>query len=105
ADRIQVQALVVQNYVDAHSHHAATRSLGEWLRSENIPAVTGIDTRTLTRRLRESGTMRGWLFPKNLDTERAKSSCETVEMREEVFRLVAPKETIRYPGGQLRIML
>src|SRR3954464_63799 len=34
ADRIQVQGLIVQNYVDAYSHHAAKRSLGEWLRSE-----------------------------------------------------------------------
>ena len=31
--------------------------------SESVPAVTGIDTRTLTRRLREFGTMRGWLAP------------------------------------------
>src|SRR4051794_7372398 len=98
ADRIQVQGLIVQNYVDAYSHHAAKRSLGEWLRSEGIPGVTGIDTRTLTRRLREEGTMRGWLFPTNMELERAKSTGETVEMREEVFRLVAPKEVIRYPG-------
>ncbi len=105
ADRIQVQALVVQNYVDAHSHHAATRSLGEWLRSENIPAVTGVDTRTLTRRLREAGTMKGWLFPKTMDVDRAKSTADTVEMHEEVFRLVAPKDTVRYPGGTLKIML
>src|SRR5687767_1763979 len=47
ADRIQVQGLVVQSYIDDHSHYAAKRSLGEWLRSEAIPAVTGIDTRTL----------------------------------------------------------
>lgn len=105
ADRIQVQGLVVQNYVDDYSHHAARRSLGEWLRSESIPAVTGIDTRTLTRRLREHGTMRGWLFPNHIDLERAKSTAETVEMREEVFRLVSPREVIRYPGGQLKIML
>jgi carbamoyl-phosphate synthase small subunit len=73
ADRIQVQGLVVQTYVDAHSHHAGTRSLGEWLRSDGVPAVTGIDTRTLTRRLREHGTMRGWLFPANMTLERAKA--------------------------------
>ena len=36
------------------------------------PAVTGIDTRTLTRKLREHGTMRGWIFPAEMDLERAK---------------------------------
>jgi carbamoyl-phosphate synthase small subunit len=105
ADTIQVQGLVVQSYVEAHSHHAARRSLGAWLESEGVPAVTGIDTRTLTRKLREFGTMRGWLFPAEMDVERAKRAARTVEMREEVFRLVSPKEPIRYPGGDLKILL
>src|SRR5437867_1770223 len=52
SDRIQIQGLVVQTYVGAYSHHAATRSLGAWLATEGIPAITGIDTRTLTRKLR-----------------------------------------------------
>ena len=63
SDRIQVQALVVQHYANYHSHVSARRSLGNWLRSENVPAIGGIDTRTLTQRLRETGTMRGWLMP------------------------------------------
>jgi carbamoyl-phosphate synthase small subunit len=65
--RIQVQGLVVQNYMETYSHHQATRSLSEWLSSEGVPAVTGIDTRTLTRRLREFGTMKGWLSPASTD--------------------------------------
>ena len=65
--RIQVQGLVVQHYVDEHRHYAAQRSLGEWLRAERIPAVTGIDTRSLTRKLRERGTMRAWLLPHDAD--------------------------------------
>ncbi len=105
SDRIQVQGLIVQNYVDAYSHHAATRSLGSWLRAESIPAVTGVDTRTLTRKLREHGTMKGWLFPSEMDAERAKLTAATVEMREEVFRLVAPSEAVRYPGSGHTILL
>jgi carbamoyl-phosphate synthase small subunit len=105
ADGIQVQGLVVQQYFDRYSHHAATRSLGAWLEGEGVPAVTGIDTRTLTRKLREHGTMRGWIFPAEMDLERAKRTGHAVEMGEEVFRLVAPRETIHYPGGDLRILL
>lgn len=105
SDHIQVQGLVVQSYVEDHSHHAARRSLGDWLRSESIPAVTGIDTRTLTRRLREHGTMKGWLLPKNADPARAKAAASVVEMHEEVFRLVAPAAPIRYAGGPQEILL
>ncbi len=61
SDRIQVQGLVVQHYHAAHSHATAARSLGEWLQSETIPAVSGVDTRALTQKIRENGTMKGWL--------------------------------------------
>lgn len=105
AGQIQVQGLVVQSYVDRPSHYASTRSLGQWLASENIPAVTGIDTRTLTRRLRERGTMRGWLFPSEMSLEEAKRKAHTVEMKEEVFRLVSPEAPVKYPGGEPHIML
>jgi carbamoyl-phosphate synthase small subunit len=105
SNRIQVQGLVVQNYIEAYSHHAAARSLGAWLASENVPAVTGIDTRTLTRRLREVGTMRGWLFPGELGAERARATAAEIDMRDQVFREVAPAETVRYEGGRLRILV
>lgn len=105
SDRIQVQGLVVQSYVEAYSHHAAARSLGAWLASEDIPGITGIDTRTLTRKLREAGTMKGWVFPAEMGVERGKRMAHTVEMREEVFRLVAPAEPVRHAGGELTILL
>ena len=72
--RVQVQGLVVQSYVDKYSHHAATRSLGAWLEAESVPGITGIDTRTLTRRLREHGTMKGWLVPANDHAGRARNA-------------------------------
>lgn len=105
SDHIQVQGLVVQHYVDEYSHHAATRSLGAWLREENVPGVTGIDTRTLTRKLREFGTMKGWLVPDDGDLETTKRDAREVEMREDVFRLVAPSEVTRHGGGDLKILL
>ena len=105
SERIQVQALVVQNYPAHHSHHTATRSLGDWLASEGVPAVTGIDTRTLTRRLRERGTMAGWLFPAGMTLEQARASARAVEMSDEVFRSVAPAEPVRHPGGGRTILV
>jgi carbamoyl-phosphate synthase small subunit len=105
SDHIQVQGLVVQHYGDEYSHHTATRSLADWLREENIPAVTGIDTRTLTRKLREFGTMKGWLVPEDADMEAARHDAREVEMRDEVFRLVTPVSEVRYVGGSLRILL
>src|SRR5262247_315686 len=69
SDRIQVQGLVVQHYVDDYSHHAAARTLRQWLLDEDVPAVTAVDTRAVTRRLREHGTMQGWIVPPGLTFE------------------------------------
>src|SRR5438105_10274367 len=61
APRIQVQGLVVSRYSSAPNHHLSTRSLADWLRADGVPAMEGVDTRTLTRRLREHGTIDGIL--------------------------------------------
>ena len=102
---IQVQGLVVQNYIDNHSHHASRRSLSDWLKSEKIPAITGVDTRTLTRRLREFGTMKGWLFPSAMDFDAARDTAAAVDMQHEVFQRVAPSEPVYYQGGELTVVL
>jgi carbamoyl-phosphate synthase small subunit len=100
-----VQGLVVQHYVDEYSHHSAFRTLRQWLLDENIPAVTGIDTRTLTRRLRERGTMQGWLFPSSMRLDEAKERAASVDMRQEVFFRVAPTEPVTYGSGDLTVLL
>lgn len=102
---IQPQALVVQSYSPHYSHHEGRRALGEWLHTEGVPAMTGIDTRTLTRMLREHGTMRGWLVPESMDLAEAKRVAASVEMSTQVFREVAPREPVTYEGGRTRILL
>mmetsp|Transcript_13713 Transcript_13713/g.23543 ORF Transcript_13713/g.23543 Transcript_13713/m.23543 type:complete len:465 (+) Transcript_13713:144-1538(+) len=57
SDKIQVTALVVRNYVDKYSHWEATRSLSQWLKENNVPAIFGVDTRMLTKKLRTAGSM------------------------------------------------
>ncbi len=59
SDRIAVQAFVVSDYSEEYSHWNADESLGDWLKSQKIPGISGIDTRELTQILRESGTMLG----------------------------------------------
>ncbi len=57
--RIHIQGLIVAEYSSHYHHWRANKSLGEWLTHNNIPALSGIDTRMLTKRLREEGTMLG----------------------------------------------
>lgn len=59
SDKIQISGLIVSNYSENYSHWNAKKSLSEWLKEKNIPAIEGIDTRQLTKKLREKGTMLG----------------------------------------------
>ncbi|HEY4513754.1 MAG TPA: glutamine-hydrolyzing carbamoyl-phosphate synthase small subunit [Candidatus Paceibacterota bacterium] len=59
--KIQVAGLVVSEYSENYSHHAAKKSLSEWLKENGIPALSGIDTRALTKKLREHGVLLGQL--------------------------------------------
>lgn len=59
SDRIHCRALIVSDYSEQYSHWNAKKSLGQWMTEQKIPGITGIDTRMLTRKLRNSGTMPG----------------------------------------------
>ena len=57
--RIQVRGLVVHEACGLPSHWRSDMTLHEYLASQGIPAIAGIDTRALTRRLRTAGVMMG----------------------------------------------
>jgi len=59
SNKINLQGLIISDYSNEYSHWNAVQSLGEWLKEEKVPALYGIDTRMLTRKLREKGTMPG----------------------------------------------
>lgn len=59
SERIHVKALIVADYSNEYSHWNAQSSLASWLKKEKIPALTGIDTRRLTKIIREHGVMKG----------------------------------------------
>ena len=59
SDRIQCSALVIAQYSAEYSHWDSEKSLGEWLKKWEVPGIYGIDTRALTKRLREKGAMLG----------------------------------------------
>ncbi|MEO5798232.1 MAG: glutamine-hydrolyzing carbamoyl-phosphate synthase small subunit [Gemmatimonadales bacterium] len=55
----QVSGVVVRELSAHYSNWQATRSLPEWLAEAGVPIITDVDTRQLTRHLRERGAMRG----------------------------------------------
>lgn len=57
--KISIQGLIVNEYSANFNHWNAEKSLSDWLKENQIPAISGIDTRELTKKIREHGTILG----------------------------------------------
>ncbi len=100
SEKIHAEAIIVSDYSDNYSHWNAVESLGEWLKKEKIAGITGIDTRELTKLLREKGSMKGKIVFEN------ESEIDFVDpnLINQVAR-VSCKEVITYGNGKKRVVL
>ena len=101
SERIYASAIIVADYSEQFCHWNASESLADWLKREGIPGVTGIDTRALTKVLREHGVMMGRLV-----FEEGSLCCKTVAAKETEdyaavnwVERVSCKDVIRYNEG------
>jgi carbamoyl-phosphate synthase small subunit len=69
SDKIQVKAFIVKEYQEFPSNWRSQRSLADYLMSNGIPGLEGVDTRALTRHIRLSGAMRACLSSQDLDPD------------------------------------
>ncbi|HCE57901.1 MAG TPA: carbamoyl-phosphate synthase (glutamine-hydrolyzing) small subunit [Prolixibacteraceae bacterium] len=59
SNKLHITALIISDYSFEFSHWNAEKSLADWLKEWNVPGIFGIDTRALTKILREKGSMLG----------------------------------------------
>ena len=95
SDRIYASALIVSDYSEQYSHWNAVESLGEWLQREKVPGITGIDTRELTKVLREHGVMMGKVLFDDEPNNVPEADYEGVNFVDRV----SVKEIVRYNEG------
>lgn len=68
SSQIHIAGLVVSSYAgEEFSHFLATSSLGTWLKEQGVPAMYGVDTRALTERIRQEGSMLGRMLLQKQD--------------------------------------
>ena len=98
--KIHAEAIIVSDYSEEYSHWNSVESLGDWLKREGVPGITGIDTRALTKKIREHGVMMGKLtIDGAMDNEQL-----TIDNYGEVNYVdrVSCKEIIIYDGTESR---
>ncbi|XP_050186854.1 CAD protein isoform X1 [Myiozetetes cayanensis] len=101
SSKIHVAALVVGECSETPSHWSASRSLDQWLKEQNIPGLEGVDTRALTKKIREKGTLLGKLV---LDgTPEGSLSFEDPSKKHLVQEVSLKVPRVFNPAGSLRI--
>lgn len=61
SDRVHIKGLVITDYSFEYSHWNAVKSLSDWLKENDVPGIFGVDTRQITKIIRERGVMLGKL--------------------------------------------
>ena len=99
SSRIQVQALIVSEESESYSHWNAVESLDDWLKRFEVPGLLGIDTRRLTKILRERGTMLG-----KIETGKKKIAYYDPDI-EDLISKVTVRQIEKHGTGKKRILL
>ena len=103
SERIHAEAIIVSDYSEDFSHWNAVESLADWLKREQVPGITGIDTRELTKVLREHGVMMGRIVFDDVENEIDNGQL-TIDNYEDINYVdrVSCKEIIVYKGNESR---
>ena len=96
---LHISGLIICDYTASYSHWNADKSLGEWLKEYKAPGIYGIDTRALTKILREQGTMLGKVVFDGEDIDFYDPNKDNL-----VAQVSTDKKTI-YGSGKYRILL
>jgi carbamoyl-phosphate synthase small subunit len=96
---LQISGLIISDYSEEYSHWNATRSLGNWLKEYKVPGIFGIDTRALTKILREKGTMLGKIIFESQNIDFYDPN------KENLVAQVSTKEKKIFGNGKYKILL
>ena len=101
SSRIHCTGIICQEYSRRASHYLSGRTLSDWLREEGIPGLTGIDTRALTKLLREKGSMLGRIV---MEGEREAGEFYDPN-KENLIAKVSTPEVKRFGQGDKKVVL
>lgn len=98
----QIAGVVVRELSQTYSNWRATGGLGAWLAAAQVPAITDVDTRRLTRHLRSVGVMRGVIGAGNEPDDASRAALEACPSMEglDLASRVSTRE--RYSWGDPR---
>lgn len=113
SDHIQVEGFIVRELCEKPSHGRMTKTLDDWLKEEDIPGLQGVDTRFLTRKIRNFGVMNGIMKsgydPKEVDDLKEKAAKMKSISEMDLIDIVTVKKPVVHesenPNGKTIVLI
>lgn len=102
SDKVQIAGLIVSNLSSEYNHWNAAQSLDQWLHQHRVPGLSEIDTKALTKRLRNNGTMIGKIIAEAAEANDVEFHDPN---KDNLVSLVSVKKPIVYAGGEKRVVV
>lgn len=101
SDKVHIKGLIVSDYSFKYSHWNAVKSLDEWLKEHNIPGVYGVDTRAITKLIREKGVMLGKIVTEGVEEPKEFHD----QNSENLVAMVSTNKVETYGKGDIKVVL
>ncbi len=100
SDRVHARAVVMRDAKNGEDAASAEGGWLDWLRDCGVPAITGVDTRALVRRIRDQGAMRGGAFSAETPEAEARErvAAEPSMTGADFAATVSPREPVELDG-------
>jgi carbamoyl-phosphate synthase small subunit len=101
SERAWARAAIMRAARNGEDAPSAERGWLDWLADCSVVGITGVDTRSLVRHIRDAGAMRGGVFPAAMPTAHAREliDAEPPMAGQDLAAAVTPREVSRHGGG------
>ena len=103
--RIHALGLVARSISVTPSHYTSTSCIDTWLAKMGIPGVHGVDTRAITRKIRNEGTIKCVISTQGISIEKAKILCSQTDLRQDYMKTAGANELLHLAGIGPRVAM
>lgn len=101
----QLFGLVVKEYDDYYSNFRGKMSLDEYMKLKEIPGISGVDTRAITKKIRDNGVMKATLADEDEDVEKVVAALRNTSKVTNGVKYVSTTKSYTIPNGEYKIVL
>ncbi|MDR0425430.1 MAG: glutamine-hydrolyzing carbamoyl-phosphate synthase small subunit [Clostridiales Family XIII bacterium] len=101
--RIHAFGLIAKDIAFHPSNNKSVMTIDEWLRIQGVPGVWNVDTRMITKKVRDEGTVKAVVSTEGISVDEAKRLCRQTSLRQDWMKEAGTAELIHRPGPGFKV--